>query len=74
MAELKRKPIVISVYRKGDSPIFGETATHMCLDDEGGGEFIVLRQVHDRVKPGEIRVDVDELNEIMSAIMDLTKL
>lgn len=73
MSNLKRKPIVISVYRGDDSPVFGEGSTHVCLDDDGGGEFIVLRQTHWSIKEGEIRVDIDELNEIMLAVMDLTK-
>ena len=73
MSNLKRKPIVISVYRGDESPVFGEGATHVCLEDDGGGEFIVLRQTHWSTQEGEIRVDIDELNEIMLAVMDLTK-
>lgn len=41
--------------------------TRVLLDDEAGGWFIVLRQSSDGAKPGETRLDPDEIDAVMDA-------
>ena len=49
----------VSVYQEGNNPIFGEGVTHVSLDDEGGGAFILLEQ-EDR----QLRLDLEELEVV----------
>lgn len=79
MAEEKLKyaitPIKLSVHLKDVSPIFGEQVTHVSLDDEGAGMFIVLEQDNAdgvvRKETNRIRIDFDEFAVITSAIKQL---
>lgn len=64
MSKYTRTTISISVHPSNVNPLFGEGATHVSLDDEGGGPYIVLRQCEDDSKVGEIRVDYEELTQI----------
>lgn len=66
-------PIGIAIHVDGQSPIFGESTTHVLVDDEAGGLYIVLRQMHDDIKPGEVRLDMDELEEVVRAARRLMK-
>lgn len=63
---VKTIPIGYSVFREGESPIFGESATHVLVEDEAAGPFIVLKQSHELK---EMRFDLDEL----LAIADIAK-
>jgi hypothetical protein len=47
-------------------PIFDESATQVEITDEGGGEFLVIRQTG--AGGGQIRLDVDEWPTIREAI------
>lgn len=58
----------VTMYREGDSPIFGESCTDICIDDEGGGMFIVLRQHPDKGDQ-ELRFDTDELDDLIKNIL-----
>lgn len=73
MTTWKRTPICISVHRETENPVFGETSTKVCLEDEAGGYFFSLEQWADNIAPGKIRVDVEELNEIVLAVQDLLR-
>ena len=44
-------------------PIFSEWATHIEIDDEGGGELVVVSQEN-----GKIRIDPDEWRPLCEAI------
>lgn len=59
--KLRATPICVSVHRDGESPVYGEGATHVQIEDEGGGAFVVLRQFGDHDNAGEMRFDIDEL-------------
>ena len=63
--KIKSTPIVVSVYREGDNPIFGETATHICIDDDAAGPFVVLKQRYDNTELGTVRLDIEELQIII---------
>ena len=58
------KTLKISVCPKDDNPIFGEKATHITIDDEAAGPFIVLKQSFVHAKPGEVRLDPDEMRHV----------
>ena len=62
--ELRVTPVCVSVHMKGESPVYGEGVTHVQLEDEGGGAFVVLRQFGDHEKAGELRFDIDELRAV----------
>jgi len=47
-------------------PIFDESATQVEITDEGGGEFLIIRQTS--VVGRQIRLDVDEWPTICEAI------
>lgn len=44
-------------------PIFSEWATHIEIDDEGGGELVLVSQEN-----GKIRIDPDEWRPLCEAI------
>lgn len=69
----KQTIIGIAVHPPGDSPVYGEAATHVLLDDEAAGPFILLRQAHDGIKPGEVRLDPEELDAVYDAAKRLIK-
>jgi hypothetical protein len=55
-----------SVHTDDDSPVFGETATHVRLDDEAAGPYIVISQANNpEPKMGEISLVLDELEQVL---------
>ena len=66
-------PLSISVHREGDNPVFGETVTIVTLDDEAGGPFIRLEQIHDSIEPGKLILDLEELELCLKAARKLLK-
>lgn len=51
----------VTIHKADHSPIFGESATHIKLEDEGDGEFFVIQQ-----DGGIIRLDPEELDLIIA--------
>ena len=50
-------------------PLFSELATEIEIQDEAGGEFVVIRQCRDTAdKAGEIKVDPEEWPELRAAV------
>jgi hypothetical protein len=49
-------------------PIFDESATQVEITDEGGGEFLIIRQTGVVGRQNEIRLDDDEWPTIREAI------
>jgi hypothetical protein len=60
----------IVVYPKGEA-WFHELATEVCIQDEGGGYYVVLNQSPDVPEPGQVRLDPDELEAVYSAAKQL---
>ena len=54
-------------------PIFSDQATHIEIEDEAAGEFIVIRQVRDSIQSGEVAIDREDWPSIMSAVETLMK-
>jgi hypothetical protein len=60
----------VAIHRENENCLFGETATTVRLDDEGGGAFIVIEQVGNdwhTTSGHEIRIDSEELDAIYYA-------
>lgn len=68
--ELRTIATAYSVFREGDNPLLGETATRVRLDDEASG-LIVLEQMHEDIKPGQLTFDLDELEAVLVAARQL---
>jgi hypothetical protein len=60
----------IIVYPEGEA-WFHELATEVCIEDEGGGYYVVLNQSPDDPKPGQVRLDPDELEAVYTAAKQL---
>tara|TARA_R110000868_G_scaffold338023_1_gene598819 strand:+ start:817 stop:1065 length:249 start_codon:yes stop_codon:yes gene_type:complete len=60
----------IIVHPKGE-PLFDESATHVAIDDEGGGHYLIVTQFPDDPEPGQIRLDPDELDAVYAAAKQL---
>ena len=63
MTQMKHCIVALSVYRENDNPMFGETATHVTLEDEGAGCFVTIKQ-----ESGTLRFDFDEFEEVVKAV------
>lgn len=73
MTKYLSTPLSTSIHRPGQNPIFGECSTHVTVDDDAGGPFIVLRQCDDNIKPGKVRLDMEELEAVLKAARKLMK-
>ena len=62
--DYKVTELMISVHAAHDNPVFGDSATHIKVEDEGSGGFIILSQTNEVNKPGEMRFDIEELHVI----------
>lgn len=66
MTTYRITPIAMAVYPGHEDPIYGREVTHVELEDEGGGQFIVLKQEDQR-----LRVELEELEQILIAARQL---
>lgn len=71
MSEYLKTILTISIHSKDENPIFGMSSTHVSLDDEAGGPFLVLKQCNDQSQTGEIRLVFDELSLIVEVANEL---
>lgn len=69
---IKITPLCLSVHHDDESPILGKYSTHVSIEDEAAGPFIVLRQP--RAESGEVRLEPDELDVVIEAAQQLLKL
>lgn len=61
-----------SLYLEGDNPIFGESALHVKVDDEGAGPFLVIVQENDDFQ-GTLRLDFDEVLPLFDLLNKLKR-
>lgn len=66
MKEINTIATQVSVFRKNINPIYGEGVTHIRIEDEAAGPFIILLQ-----DGQEIRLDEDEIQIIADAALKL---
>ena len=69
----KTTVIAMSIHNESDNPIFGESATHVKIEDEAAGPFIVLSQGGETLEVGEVRFDFDEFDVIVAAVKQLNE-
>lgn len=60
----------ISVGQKSDNPVYGE-CVRVKLDDECGGMFLVLEQDDHNGEPRQVRIGLDEWDNICQAVLTL---
>ena len=56
----------ITIHRKGDSPVFGETATVVSMQDEAAGIFFKVSQCTEE-NQGYVMLEVEEIEAILRA-------
>ena len=66
MTEYVSTILKFSVHQPGDHPVYSAGATHVSLDDEGGGPFLTLTQSPDVPEDATIRLELDELKAILA--------
>ena len=52
----------LSVVTPGDGQMFSEMTTHVEIEDEAGGEFVVVRQQSMHTKPRDQTISIDDLD------------
>ena len=57
----------ISVGQEKDNPVYGE-CIRIKLEDECGGMFLVFEQDAEDGKPHQVRIDIDEWENIQDAV------
>jgi hypothetical protein len=62
----KSIPIKYSVFYKDRNPMFGEKVSHVSLETEGAGGYIVIEQEDEDGKMHKISLDLEELDEIVA--------
>lgn len=67
--EILVTPIGYSIHCAGDNPVFGNTVTHVTIDDDASGPYLVLQQYLDdtEMKPGRVQIPLDELERVLEA-------
>ena len=75
MEEVKYKitTMSVSICLPNHNPVYGDSVTTISIEDDGGGGYIKLQQHGDSLKPGIIKVDVEELKHIVKIATKLLK-
>jgi hypothetical protein len=73
MSDYKTTVLTVSVHQSGDSPVFGERNTFVSVNDEGGGEFIVIKQFGENSNAGEVRLDPEELRIVCDIANEMVR-
>jgi hypothetical protein len=64
---IKQTNLCISVHNSKENPIYGAGATHIRVEDEAAGPFLIISQCGDERGQQEISLDFEELVEILAA-------
>ena len=64
-------PMCVSVHLKEESPVFGEAAIHVSVDDEAGGPFVVIKQFDPSLEAGELKLDLEQLQKVCAVAKEL---
>lgn len=68
MVTFKATPIVVSIHRSDEHPVFGEGALHLSMKDEGGGVFFNITNDGDG-----ITAEMEELELILDLAKKMAK-
>lgn len=72
MSTYTKTIIKVSVHLYDENPVFGESSTHIFLDDEGGGPFIKFEQCNDVTANGTVTFnDVKHMTAVYEAAKEL---
>lgn len=67
--------LAVSVYHEDEgSPIFGESAYHVSVGDNGGGPYVTINNSADDIKPGCLELDLEALQLITEEAAKLMKI
>ena len=73
MTSRKITPIGMAVHLQGESPIFGESTIKVRVEDDAAGPYLVLHQCGGEIQPGEVRLDLEELELVLRAARRLLR-
>ena len=74
---LKVTPLSVAIHRQSENPVYGKDGSpgagilHISIDDDGGGPFLVIKQLEDDPKPGVVRMNPEELPFLLQAAQRL---
>ena len=64
--------IKISIHTKDESPIFGENATHVSVEDDGGGAYLQIAQCNDSTEDGVVTFnDLAHFDAVYQAVREM---
>jgi hypothetical protein len=64
--------IKVSIHAQTESPIFGESSTHISLEDEAGGIYLKLEQCNDNSENGCVTFEnLEHLEAVVAAAKEL---
>ena len=66
-------PIVSTIHFRRDNPLYGESVIRVEIEDESGGGFIRLRSLQENMEPGEIEIDMEQLEIVVNTARDMLK-
>ena len=64
---MKITPTRWCVHEEGE-PVFAEHNTHVGIDDEGAGPFVVIQHYWDDLEKGKVKIDIAEWPLIIKAV------
>ena len=67
----KTTVLKVAVHPEGQSPLLDESATHVSLEDDGGGPFIQILQNIADFEQGRVRLELDETESVAAAFFAL---
>lgn len=70
MTEYHATILKMSIHCPSENPIFGEYVTHIAIDDEAAGPFLVLTQSNPK-QHNEIRLTLEELKKIAEVAREM---
>ena len=62
----------ITIHRKGDNPVFGNSATVVSMEDEAAGIFFKVSQCS-KENQGHVLLELDEIKAILKAAKRMAK-
>lgn len=61
----KKTTLTIAVHAENENPVFGETSTHVSIEDLSGGPFIKIKQCNDEIENGTISFNsIEEMEAV----------
>lgn len=71
MTRYKRTTLSVAIHEEGDSPVYGDSAILVSIDDEAAGPFVVIRSCCERDTGGQVSIDPDMWDHVDAAAREL---